>query len=116
VGSSSPQQSPCKGSAKRIGIALAGRIYGCALTHRVAVGCYALPLQGGGELAILLAFLAIFNDFYIKIPMLIYVLPTVRNMSYISLNNTDRFVILRSLPTDQQHFLIQSLFLGKNRY
>ncbi|MDR1140953.1 MAG: hypothetical protein LBL62_04615, partial [Planctomycetaceae bacterium] len=23
------------------------------LTHRVAVGCYALPLQGGGKLAIL---------------------------------------------------------------
>ncbi|MDR1269681.1 MAG: hypothetical protein LBK82_09155, partial [Planctomycetaceae bacterium] len=52
-------------------------------THRVAVGCYALPLQGGGKLAILLAFLAIFNNFYIKIPMLMYVLPTVRNMSFV---------------------------------
>ncbi|MDR1141084.1 MAG: hypothetical protein LBL62_05270 [Planctomycetaceae bacterium] len=59
-----------------------GEIYGGALTHRVAVGCYALPLQGGGKLAILPAFLAIFNDFYIKIPMLMSVLPTVRNMSY----------------------------------
>jgi hypothetical protein len=31
-----------------------GEIYGSALTHRVAVGCYALPLQGEGKLAILL--------------------------------------------------------------
>jgi hypothetical protein len=81
-----------------------GEIYGCALTHRVAVGCYALPLQGGGKLAILLAFLAIFNDFYIKIPMLMSVLPTMRNMSYISLNHADSFVILMSSPAGQQPF------------
>ncbi|MDR1271338.1 MAG: hypothetical protein LBK82_17665 [Planctomycetaceae bacterium] len=31
---------------------------GGTVTHRVAVGCYALPLQGGGKLAILLSFLS----------------------------------------------------------
>ncbi|MDR1269746.1 MAG: hypothetical protein LBK82_09490 [Planctomycetaceae bacterium] len=30
-----------------------GRFVGGTVTHRVAVGCYALPLQGGGKLAIL---------------------------------------------------------------
>ncbi|MDR1140675.1 MAG: hypothetical protein LBL62_03215 [Planctomycetaceae bacterium] len=38
----------------RFALALQGEILGCDLPHRVAVGCYALPLQGGGKLAILL--------------------------------------------------------------
>jgi hypothetical protein len=30
-------------------IALSGRLFDVTITHRVAVGCYALPFQGGGK-------------------------------------------------------------------
>ncbi|MDR1269855.1 MAG: hypothetical protein LBK82_10050 [Planctomycetaceae bacterium] len=39
----------------RFALPLQGEILRSDLTHRVAVGCYALPLQGGGKLAILLS-------------------------------------------------------------
>ncbi|MDR1140681.1 MAG: hypothetical protein LBL62_03245 [Planctomycetaceae bacterium] len=38
----------------RFALPFQGDCWGRTVTHRVAVGCYALPLQGGGKLAILL--------------------------------------------------------------
>ncbi|MDR1271223.1 MAG: hypothetical protein LBK82_17065 [Planctomycetaceae bacterium] len=38
----------------RFALPFQGDCWGGTVTHRVAVGCYALPLQGGGKLAILL--------------------------------------------------------------
>ncbi|MDR1271328.1 MAG: hypothetical protein LBK82_17615 [Planctomycetaceae bacterium] len=44
----------------RFALPLQGDCWAGTVTHRVAVGCYALPLQGGGKLAILLSCLVLF--------------------------------------------------------
>jgi hypothetical protein len=38
-----------KGQRKTNPLPFQGEIYGEALTHRVAVGCYAMPLKGRGK-------------------------------------------------------------------
>ncbi|MDR1268494.1 MAG: hypothetical protein LBK82_03110 [Planctomycetaceae bacterium] len=41
-----PNNRPARATQNELALPLQGEIEGWALTHRVAVGCYALPLKG----------------------------------------------------------------------
>jgi hypothetical protein len=40
---------PARAMQSGLALPLQGEIYGSTLTHRVAVGCYAMPLKGRGK-------------------------------------------------------------------